>query len=217
MTRPVQLYAYTDDGRLLACLIASFDQNKREQAYSEAYDVLQSMLSIEPASYEIFHCSLYKKYKARGVFGEFIMDRLRESLESISEITTLGELRYSSLIIFHTNDAAKGRLYLDLWNETFNEMSPIVQELLLFHMKMEIEQRMMHRAMAPQKYEKYRMESIHLSPVLTMEGYCRNCNLGYPLLMQILDHHEKTNFLPNDPIIVECPQCKNNSLHIPTL
>ena len=154
-TRPVQVYGYTDDGILLACLIESFDQNKRERAYSEAYDVLQSMLSIEPASYEIFHSSLYKKYKARGVFGEFIMDRLRESLESISEINTLGELRYSSLIIFHTNDAAKGRLYLDLWNETFNEMSPSVQELLLFHMKMEIEQRMMHRAMAPQKYEKY--------------------------------------------------------------
>ena len=76
-------------------------------------------------------------------------------------------------------------------------------------------QRMMHRAMAPQKYEKYRMKFIHLSPVLTMEGYCRNCNLGYPIVYEsVLDYHEKTNFLPNDPIIVECPQCKNNSLHI---
>ena len=40
------MYGYTDDGLLLACLIESFDQNKRERAYSEAYDVLQSMLSI---------------------------------------------------------------------------------------------------------------------------------------------------------------------------
>lgn len=166
---------------------------------------------------KFFILRFIKNYKARGVFGEFIMDRLRESLESYSEIKTLGELQYSSLIIFHTNDAAKGRLYLDLWNETFNEMSPIVQELLLFHMKMEIEQRMMRRAMAPQKYEKYRMNFVHLSPVLTMEGYCRNCNLDYPVVMQVLVYHEKTNFLPNDPIIYECPQCKNNSMHIPTL
>lgn len=64
-TRPVQLYGYTDDGRLLACLIESFDQNKREQAYNEAYDILQSILSIEPcASYEIFHSSLYKKLQS---------------------------------------------------------------------------------------------------------------------------------------------------------
>jgi hypothetical protein len=145
------------------------------------------------------------------------MDRLRESLESISEIKTLGELQYSSLIIFHTNDAAKGRLYLDLWDETFKEMSSEVQELLLFDMKLEIERRMMHRAMAPQKYEKYRMKYIQLSRVLTMEGYCKNCNLGHPLLMKFLEYHERTNFLPNDPIISECPQCKNNSMHIPTL
>lgn len=59
-----------------------------------------------------------------------------------------------------------GIYYLDLWNETFNEMSQTIQELLLFHMKMEIEQRMMRRAMAPQKYEKYRMKFINLSPVL---------------------------------------------------
>src|SRR5215831_1706505 len=130
-TRQVQLYGYTHDGRLLACLIASFDQNKRAQAISEAYDVLQSMLSIEPcASHEIFYSTLYKKYKDRGVFGEFIMDPLRESLGRL-EIKALRGL-YSSSAFFLTKDMNKRKLYLDIWDEAFNEMTTKIQELLLF-------------------------------------------------------------------------------------
>ena len=145
------------------------------------------------------------------------MDRLRQSLESHSEIKTMGELLYSSLIVFRTSDASKGNLYLDLWDETFKEMSSFVQGLLLFNMKMEIEQRMAHWAKAPQTYEKARLQYVHLPTTLVMEGYCKNCNLGYPLMMKLIQYHEITNFMPDDPIIRQCPNCKNNSLHVPTL
>lgn len=145
------------------------------------------------------------------------MDRLRQSLESYSEIKTMGELLYTSLIVFRTSDASKGNLYLDLWSETFKEMSPAVQDLLLFNMKMEIEQRMAHWARAPQTYEKARLEYVQLPTMLVMEGYCKKCNLGYPLIMEVIQYHERTNFQPDDPIIGECPNCKNNSLHVPTL
>jgi len=217
-TRPVQLYGYTMDGQLLACLVESFDLNKREKAYNDGYEIIHTILNVEPkASYEIFHSSLYKKYKDRGVFGEFIMDPLRQSLESYSEIKTMNELRYSTLIFLHTSDAAKGNLYLDLWNVAFREMNPLVQELLLFNMKMEIEQRMMHRAMVPHLYEKFRLELVYLSTMLAMEGYCKNCNIGQPVTLKVTEYHERTNFLPNDPIMHECPKCKKKSLHIPTL
>lgn len=153
-TRPVKNYGFTQKGSLLACLIEGFVPSKREKANNEGYNVIQSILSVDPASYNIFHSALHRKYKERGVFGEFIMDRLRQSLESHSEIKTMGELLYSSLIVFRTSDASKGNLYLDLWDETFKEMSSFVQGLLLFNMKMEIEQRMAHWAKAPQTYEK---------------------------------------------------------------
>jgi hypothetical protein len=93
----------TVDGRLLACIIKSIDSNKRERAYDEAYKIILMMINIEPqASFEIFHSALYKKYKDRGLFGEFVLDRLRHSLESYSEIRNIRQL-HASLVIFHTN------------------------------------------------------------------------------------------------------------------
>ena len=216
-TRQVQLYGYAGDGLLLTCLIESFDQNKREQAYNEAYDVLQSILSIEPcASYEIFYSALYKEYKDKGVFGEFIMDPLRESLETYLEIKTLTGL-YSSSAFFLTKDMNKRNLYLDIWDEAFNEMTEKVQELLLFNMKIGIEEQMMYSAMVPQTYEEYRLKMIQYPTLLTIEGYCKNCNLGYPFAISVLDYHEKTTLHPNKEIMVECRQCRKISVYVPTI
>jgi hypothetical protein len=44
----------------------------------------------------------------------------------------------------------KRKLYLDIWDEAFNEMTAKVQELLLFNMKIGIEEQMMYSAMVPQ-------------------------------------------------------------------
>ncbi|MFZ0512559.1 MAG: hypothetical protein WAM14_13205, partial [Candidatus Nitrosopolaris sp.] len=118
---------------------------------------------------------------------------------------------------FQTNDANKREIYLDIWYEAFNEMSANVQQLLLFNMKIGIEQQMMYRAIAPQTYEEYRLKMIQFPTLLTMEGYCKNCNLGYPMTMSVLQYHERTIFLPNEEIMDECPQCKNKSVHIPII
>ncbi len=56
--RPVKLYSFTPKGSLLACLIEGFVSSKREKANNEGYDVIQSVLSIDPASYDIFHSAL---------------------------------------------------------------------------------------------------------------------------------------------------------------
>ncbi len=144
-------------------------------------------MNTEPrASYEIFDSVLHKKFNEVGLFGEFVIDPLRESLESYPMINTMKELEYS-IVIFRTNSAEKAKLYLDLWDEAFNEMTPDIRELLLFNMKIDIEQRMMTRAMAPQNYEKHRMQNIQKGDLLTIEGYCKNCNLGYPFTTHIRD------------------------------
>ena len=144
------------------------------------------------------------------------MDPLRESLETYLEIKTLRGL-YSSSAFFLTKDMNKRKLYLDIWDEAFNEMTAKVQELLLFDMKIGIEQQMMYSAMAPQTYEEYRLKMIQYPTLLTIEGYCKNCNLGYPMAMPVLEYHERTIFLPNEEIMVECRQCKKISVHIPTI
>lgn len=211
----VQLYKYTTDGCLLASIILSFDPNKRERANEEAYESIQTILRIEPrASYEIFHSSLHKKYKDRGVFGEFVVDRLRQSVESYSEIKTMRELQYSSLVLFHTNDAAKARPYLDLWNETFDEMPENIQELLLYDIKLSIERKMLYQAKSVKTYEEARLKFKEFPRVLAVEGYCNNCNLSYPIAANTRDYLERTNFLPNK-IMSKCLQCKNISVSVP--
>src|SRR5215469_1033579 len=96
----------------------------------------------------------------------------------------------------------------DRWDEAFNEMTAKIQKLLLFNMKIGIEEQMMYSAMAPHTYEEYRLEMIGFPTWLTMEGYCKNCNLGYPFTMPVLEYHERTIFLPNEEIMVECRKCK---------
>jgi hypothetical protein len=132
------------------------------------------------------------------------------------EIKTLTGL-YSSSAFFLTKDMNKRNLYLDIWDEAFNEMTEKVQELLLFNMKIGIEEQMMYSAMVPQTYEEYRLKMIQYPTLLTIEGYCKNCNLGYPFAISVLDYHEKTTLHPNKEIMVECRQCRKISVYVPTI
>jgi len=214
----VRVCKCTLDGRLLACIIESIDSNKREKAYHEAYSVIQIMLDIEPrASFLELLSALYKKYKDRGLFGVFVMDRLRHSLESDSEIRNIRQLQYASLVIFHTNDLEKGKLHFALWKETFSEMSPNSQELLLYGIKVDIEERMMFQCVSPKTYEENRYRFRDDARIVVLEGHCKNCNLGYPLAAPLIEYIQRTNLRPNGHIANECPQCKNNSLLVPIL
>jgi hypothetical protein len=62
------------------------------------------------------------------------------------------QLQYASLVIFHTDDPEKGMLHFAVWKETFNEMRSDSQELLLYGMKVDIEQRMMYQCKSPKTY-----------------------------------------------------------------
>jgi hypothetical protein len=212
----VRVSKCTTDGHLLECIIKSIDSRKRAEAYDEAYNILQMILKIEPrASFEIFHSALYTKYKERGLFGEFVMDRLRESLESHPG-TSMRELR-ASLVIFHTTDLEKGRLHIDLWKETFREMCAHDQELMLYGIKVDMEETMMYRCKSPRTYEEDRYDYRDSPKIVVLEAYCRNCNLGYPGALPLIEYIERTNLRPNDPIVNECPNCKRNSLIVPIL
>ena len=141
-TRPVALYGYTANGRLLGCLVESFDPKQREKACNDAFNILQSALTTElskhkPPSHEKFLLTLYKKYKDRGVFEEFFMGRLKDTLEPHYEIKNkrgMWEMRQHNFLIT-IGDPNKLNLLGDLWEETFDEMTPDVRKLLLIGME----------------------------------------------------------------------------------
>ncbi len=141
-TRPVALYGYTANGRLLECLVESFDPKQREKACSDAFSILESALTTElskhkPPSHEKFLLTLYRKYKDRGVFKEFFMDRLKDTLEPHYEIKNrrgmweMGQHNFLTTI----GDPNKLNLLGNLWEETFDEMTRDVRKLLLIGME----------------------------------------------------------------------------------
>ena len=160
---------------------------------------------------------LYERYGDKGVFEHFIIDPLRESIDLHSECTSMQEFQNKALFIFHTKDKEKAILYLDLWDETFDAMEDHTQELLLYKMKVDLEQRMADSAKSPKTFEEARFTLRAYPQLLALEGYCKNCNLGYPMTSTVRQYLERINFLPDEPIKSECSVCKNISVLVPTL
>jgi hypothetical protein len=88
------LCQYNGLAYLLAWLIESFDPNKRERANNEIFNLLDANFKTlaSPSSYNKFNAALYKKYKERGVFGSFVVDPLRERLDSNTQTRDIQEL-----------------------------------------------------------------------------------------------------------------------------
>ena len=82
---------------------------------------------------------------------------------------------------------------------------------------MDIEQRMMYQCKSPKTYEENRYKYRDNATRVVLEGYCENCNLGFPLSALLIEYIQRTNLPPNAPIVNECPQCKNNSLVVPII
>ncbi len=201
----------------MAWIIESINVNERERAYHEAYNILQKMLNAEPqASFEILYSTLYKKYKDKNLFGEFVMDPLRRSLESMQEARNMRQLRYTVLSA-RTNDTEKNIVSFSLWKEAFNEMKSDIKEILLYNFKADIEQRMFYECKSLKVYEAARLLFRDYVSKVVLEAYCKNCNLGYPLAYTLIDYIERINLRPNEPITLNCQQCKNNSLIVPML
>ena len=75
-------FKYTDSGYLIAWVIQSFDSSKREYALYKIYRIHQVNFENRPSSADIFSLSLEKKYMDSGVFDDFVINPLIETLHS---------------------------------------------------------------------------------------------------------------------------------------
>jgi hypothetical protein len=96
-------------------------------------------------------------------------------------------------------------------------MKPDMKEILLYNMKADIEQRMFYECKSLKGYEAARLHFRNEILIVVLEAYCKNCNLGYPVALVLIDYIERINSRPNEPITHECRQCKSNSLIVPML
>ena len=214
----VEIYKYTSAGYLIALLIESMDPAKKESATNKIYDLLNSDYRASPSSYSygIYLIAVFKKYKEKGVFSEFLVDVLRNRLDSAMTIKDL----LARLDVLYFDETEKAKMFIDIWFQTLNELEPNVKELLLHDIKLTLQTTMSKRIVVHHKaYEDRVFELRGRYDRLVLEGKCRNCS-SYVLMADDIVHYlRRSNLAPNVPLSgVRCIRCdKDNSIIIPLL
>jgi len=204
------LYKFTYYGTLLARLIESFDPKRQVEVDNEIYNLLNAASKQYHTSLYIFGSALHKKYIDNGVFDDFVVGVLRRRTNSNIPIWNMNEF-FDGLQFPVINDFEKAKLFVRLWRETFNEMHPEIQALLLHSIKLKIENKMEHEARYHEGFETVRFKIRDRYDVATIEGHCKNCNSDMNAAMPVLFYLERIQIPLDDPITQKCRSCKTES------
>jgi predicted RNA-binding protein associated with RNAse of E/G family len=64
---------------------------------------------------------VFKKYKEKGVFSEFLVDVLRNRLDSAMTIEDL----LARLDLLYFDETEKAKMFIDIWFQTLNGLEPM--------------------------------------------------------------------------------------------
>ena len=94
------------------------------------------------------------------------------------------------------------RFFSNLWHETLNELDAKTKDLVLHHIKLEIERRMEDKAQEISTFEQLRFQVKHRHDTVTLEGYCDKCKTEI-----------QTSYPPDRPEIVYCEDCYKQEVY----
>jgi hypothetical protein len=210
------VYIFTRFGYILAWIIESFDTTKGNIPDQKIYDILDYHFRDNPSSKDIFYSTLHKKFKENGVYGEFVVDRLRTQINTTALTWNMTHLL--SLIFMDTESIKNTDLYGNIWLETFNEMDDNIMALLFQELKLEIERRMFEYVRDVKRYERLRYHLREKYDILAMEVKCVICKTSRYIEISIQDYLEMSDSTVQDKASGICPKCQShNSTIIPML
>ena len=213
---PVKLYAYAFTGFLLAWIMACNNIANRNYCENQIYELWQVKLEKVNSPMDIFTSIIFKKYKENGVFGEFVVEPIIRMLNSGSHIETMTDV-IRSIESLHTSDWGKGQLFVDLWQQTWDELEIQVRQELLHHCKSNIELEMSSQAYQPKKYEEHRFSLRNDLEVLAMEALCRNCGTYNYASVPLVPYLRRKKIPQSGPKIAICAECHTQNVEIPSL
>jgi predicted metal-binding protein len=109
--------------------------------------------------------------------------------------------------VIYNNDINKAVLFVDLWNETLDELKSEDKNLVLHHIKFEIERRMEDRVEDLASFEKTRFDMGARYNYVALEGNCKICKNCYSLGVELQNYLKIANLLPSEPITGDCVLC----------
>jgi hypothetical protein len=98
---------------------------------------------------------------------------------------------------------------VDLWNETLDELEPEARDLVLYHIKLEIERRMGDLVEDLASFEKTRFKIRTRYDYVALEGNCKKCKNCFSLGLMLRDYLKVANLFPSEPVTGNCPNCKD--------
>lgn len=201
-------YALTDFGHILAWIV---DAKNRGTAEQKIYDFMEyHFTDTDPTSRDIFYSTLYKKFKEKGVYGEFVIDTLRKRIKSNAPIWSMTEL-FESLLFTGEDSTSNPQLYRDLWKETMSQMPDNVKKLILYDLKLDIERKMFELVKDVKRYERSRYSLREKYDILAMEAKCEKCHYVRYIEISIQEYLEIIEPTGYDEPSDICPQCQSRN------
>jgi hypothetical protein len=198
-------YRYTEFGLLIALLVKALVPEKRQKAIRFIYKLFCKNYENNPSSLDRFCLALTNKLVKNNLFEHFI-DGILQSMERNIPFSNLEDLFDHAVI--NEFDEKDSKRYLELRKEAFNELDPDMKKYFMHIQKLEIERKMFGIANNIKGFEKMVFDLRNDYEKVAAEGYCKYCQLYFPLAFSLLDYVELANFVDN--MAITCPECKNN-------
>ena len=173
----------------------------KEQVHSNNHSIYQLIISMlakgEDAPYKSVMLKVFfEKLHSNNLFGNFVnhLIGLCDSTDSIYDITSL-----LSYVLNHViNKASDRNLFIDLWYESANELDSDGKSIILYEIKLNIEQKVMGNIIGHTKeYENQWFANRGDYQKIVLEGNCDKCK--QPSVV-ILSHAEHKKLVKNSNV-----------------
>lgn len=127
--------SFTHFGYLLAWIIDSLNEEKRQACDIQIYKLLEFNHKDRSSSFDLFVLALIEKYRSQGLFEELIVNTLRDRLnEPRWQIDSMLELIDSLTVPNFRNS----KLFYGIWLQTLNELEENQRNIVMQYVKLNL-------------------------------------------------------------------------------
>jgi hypothetical protein len=206
--------SFTHFGYLIAWIIDSFNENRRQASSIEIYKILEYNHKDRPASFDFFALALTEKHKSLGTFEELVINTLRDRVNDPNwHIDSMLEL-IDSLSIPNFRNA---KLFYTIWLQTLNELEENQRNIVKQYVKLNIGSLIEKNLKYSRGYEEMRYRLRDKPFMLAVEGTCNRCKRPCSLKLELIEFL-KIEKSPYSPSGMTCPWCgatDNLSISLP--
>ena len=120
-----------------------------------------------------------------------------------------------SISLLGTKELEKAELFIELWQQTWDELDSQSRQKLLHHFKSDIELRMSAQAYSAEDYEEHRYALKNDLEVLALEALCRSCGTYNYASVQLVPYLRRRKIPQSGLKYAICLKCNTKNVEIP--